>query len=111
MTEKALAPLFTDGWRPDCRLPVGCEIHDMCMARLHRVKTLHVSGSFLERFQATRYAAVSALKEKYPPPSLTVGLNTHQKSGITAITSGTLNVTLQRAVQPFEDTKRWGNSL
>lgn len=37
MTEKALAPLFTDGWRPDYRIPVVCEIHDLCMALLRRV--------------------------------------------------------------------------
>ena len=36
-TEKILAPLFTDGWRPDDRLPVVRKIHDMCMARLRRV--------------------------------------------------------------------------
>ncbi|MBP0595635.1 hypothetical protein J8I87_39545 [Paraburkholderia sp. LEh10] len=35
-TEKALAPLFTDGWRRDYRLPVVCAIRDICMARLRR---------------------------------------------------------------------------
>ncbi|AXF05773.1 hypothetical protein CUJ88_45950 (plasmid) [Paraburkholderia hospita] len=37
MTEKALTPLFTDGWRLDYRMPLVCEIRDMCMARLRRV--------------------------------------------------------------------------
>ena len=35
-TEKVLTPLFTDGWRLDYRLPVVCEIHRMCAARLRR---------------------------------------------------------------------------
>jgi hypothetical protein len=35
-TEKALAPLFTGGWRLDYRLPVVCDIHDRCAARLRR---------------------------------------------------------------------------
>jgi hypothetical protein len=35
-TEKVLTPLFTDGWRLDYRLPVVCEIHRMCAARLLR---------------------------------------------------------------------------
>ncbi|WP_109477281.1 hypothetical protein [Paraburkholderia sp. C35] len=36
-TEKALTALFADGWRLDYRLPVVCQIHDRCVARLHRV--------------------------------------------------------------------------
>jgi len=35
-TEKILAPLFTDGWRLDYRLPVVCAIHESCAARLRR---------------------------------------------------------------------------
>ncbi|AUT60247.1 hypothetical protein [Paraburkholderia terrae] len=36
-TEKTLASLFTDGWRLDYRVPVVCEIHDRCAARLRRM--------------------------------------------------------------------------
>ncbi|MHB9842093.1 hypothetical protein Q8F57_045825 [Paraburkholderia terrae] len=35
-TEKALAPLFTDGGRLDYRVPVVGEIHERCAARLQR---------------------------------------------------------------------------
>jgi len=34
--EKALAPLFTDGWRPDCRRPSVLDIHERCAAWLRR---------------------------------------------------------------------------
>ncbi|WP_162601040.1 hypothetical protein [Paraburkholderia sp. C35] len=36
-TEKALTALFANARRLDYRLPVVCQIHDRCAARLHRV--------------------------------------------------------------------------
>jgi hypothetical protein len=64
MTEKALAPLFTDGWRLDYRLPVVCEIHDVCMApAAPRVDTDTWQRCFPGHFQATRCAIVFAIKK------------------------------------------------
>jgi hypothetical protein len=34
-TERALAPLFTDGWMLDYRSPIVCDIHQLCIDYLH----------------------------------------------------------------------------